>query len=218
MKLDEKKICFIICVNDDLFFKECYDYILWLDKPEGFEVEILEIRDAISMTSGYNEAMNRSNAKYKIYLHQDTFIRNKHFIFDIITIFSKDTQIGIIGLVGCLDMPKDGIMWHSNQVDIGIEAISWEQYRYSIIKDGYWHVDAVDGLLMATQYDIPWREDLFNGWDYYDASHCFEMRKKGYSIVVPLQNQRWYIHDDKDIINLWSYNKYRRIFLNEYML
>ena len=38
-------------------------------------------------------------------------------------------------------------------------------------KDGGWEVEGVDGLLMATQYDIPWREDLFDGWDFYDLVH-----------------------------------------------
>ena len=35
MTMDENKICFIICVNDDLFFQECVNYIHWLEVPEG---------------------------------------------------------------------------------------------------------------------------------------------------------------------------------------
>ncbi len=27
-------------------------------------------------------------------------------------------------------------------------------------------VECIDGLLMATQYDVPWREDLFDGFDF----------------------------------------------------
>ena len=79
MTMDQNKICFIICVNDDLFFQECVNYIHWLEVPEGMEVEVLEIREAKSMTSGYNEGMSSSNAKYKVYMHQDVFIINKYF-------------------------------------------------------------------------------------------------------------------------------------------
>lgn len=36
-------------------------------------------------------------------------------------------------------------------------------------------------------------------------------------IIVPVQRYRWFIHDDKDALALWNYNKYRNIFINEYM-
>ena len=35
-------------------------------------------------------------------------------------------------------------------------------------------VAAADGLLLATQYDIDWREDLFENWHFYDISQCME--------------------------------------------
>ena len=69
--VDKNKICFIICVNNDFFYRECVKYIRWLELPEGMELEILEIRDAKSMASGYQRGMEQSNAKYKVYMHQD---------------------------------------------------------------------------------------------------------------------------------------------------
>ncbi len=75
--------------------------------------------------------------------------------------------------------------------------------------------EAVDGFLMATQYDIPWREDVFNGWDYYDASQSFEFRKAGYSVVVPHQDPPWCLHDD-GWLNLTNYFNNRLIFKSEY--
>ena len=36
-------------------------------------------------------------------------------------------------------------------------------YEYpEVAKNGVIEVEAIDGLLMATQYDIPWRDDLFD--------------------------------------------------------
>ena len=216
MVLNEKKVAFIICANDDLFLDECIRYIRWLEVPEGIEVEILEIREARSMTSGYNEGMNSSDAKYKVYMHQDVFLINKYFIYDILSIFRSDDSIGMIGMAGSPKMPDNGIMWSEKRVGMVNKADSWEGYRYSL-EDGVWEVEAVDGLLMATQTDIPWREDLFDGWDFYDASQSCEMRKNGYRIVVPVQNYAWYLHDDKLILSLWNYNKYRKIFCKEYI-
>lgn len=216
MRINVNKICFIVCVNDDFYFKECVRYIRNLKKPKGIEIQLLEIRDAESMTSGYNEGMNISDAKYKVYLHQDVFIRNKFFIYDILDIFKSNNHIGMIGLIGCEKTPIDGIMWHGERVREGYKEISLDDYRYNIEEDNYWEVDAVDGLLIATQYDLPWREDLYDGWDFYDISQSYEMKKEGYSVVVPRQHQIWYVHADREVLSLWNYNKYRQLFLQEY--
>lgn len=216
--MDKNKICFIICVNNDLFFGECVKYIRWLDVPEGMEVELLEIRDAKSMAAGYNEGMNSSDAKYKVYMHQDCFIVNKYFIHDILSIFDSDENIGMIGLNGTQRLPDNGVIWSEKRVPESYELYDgWEEYRYDLEKDGLWEVEGIDGVLMATQYDIRWREDLFDGWDFYDLSHSFEIRRRGYRVVVPVYKRFWYQHDDKPVLSLWDYNKYRKIFVKEYM-
>ena len=215
--VNENKICFIICANNELFYRECIKYIRWLEVPEGMEVELMEIREAVSMAGGYNEGMKSSDAKYKVYMHQDVFIINKFFIYDIISIFKCNEKIGLIGLIGSIKIPKSGVMWSENRVGNSNKIIPWEGYRYDVERDGWWEVEGVDGLLMATQYDIPWREDLFDGWDFYDLSQCFEMKKKGFHIVVPTQKHIWLIHDDKAAMTLWNFNKYRNKFISEYM-
>lgn len=216
MILNEKKISFIICTNDNLFFEECVRYIHWLAIPEGIEVEVLEIKEAVSMTAGYNEGMNNSNAKYKIYMHQDVFLVYKYFLYDILALFRSAPDIGMIGMVGSLKLPKTGIMWSGKRVGLQGGNLEREGYRYKE-KDGFWEVECVDGLLMATQVDVPWREDLFDGWDFYDIAQCCELRKRGYRIIVPVTKTPWYLHDDKIILSLLEYNKYRKIFCQEYL-
>lgn len=76
-------------------------------------------------------------------------------------------------------------------------------------------VVAIDGLLMATCQDIPQREDLFTGWDFYDISQSEEFRRAGYKVVVPRQDTAWVIHDD-DLLNLSDYNYWKDIYLKEY--
>lgn len=213
--MNDKKICFIICANDELYLQECIRYINRIYVPDGMEIEILEIRGAVSMTAGYNEGMKSSDAKYKVYLHQDVFIKNRNFIQDIVGIFKRDRQIGMIGLVGSKKLPVNGVMWSGERVMYETKQVAWEDYKYKP-EDGYREVACVDGLLMATQYDIDWREELFTGWDFYDISQSFEMHRHGLKVVVPVQNNAWYIHDDKVIVQLWDYNRNRKIFLEEY--
>ena len=112
-------------------------------------------------------------------------------------------------------MPEHAVMWYGERVG--------RIYTSNVVKagmsvmggTGICEVEAVDGLLMATQYDVPWREDLFTGWDFYDVSQSFEFRRKGYRVVVPAMEEPWCIHDD-GFLNLSNYYNERKKFLSEY--
>lgn len=197
--MNEKKISFIICCNNDFYLKECKLYLDELEKPEGYEVDIVEVTGASSMTAGCNEGMRRTDAKYKVYMHQDVFITNKRFLLDMLEFFRKDKQIGMMGLVVTPYMYYTGTMWEGIRFG-GFYRLEESMRKGNIrrffpLKSGYMEMEAVDGLLIATQYDLPWREDLFKGWDFYDVSQSFEFRRAGYKVVVPGQETDWYIHD-----------------------
>ena len=100
-----------MCVNDELYEEECIRYIKRLRVPEGYEVQQLSVWGAESMAAGYIEAMKQSDAKYKVYLHQDVFIVNKNFIRDLLWIFAQNKEIGMVGMVGSIVMPIEGVMW-----------------------------------------------------------------------------------------------------------
>ena len=216
---DDRKVCFIICVNDEKYAAECQIYIDSLHVPQGYVTDVISVTNAKSMAAGYNAAMMESDARYKVYLQQDTFIRNRNFIQDILNIFVEQ-DIGMIGMVGTPKLSNDGVIWH------GVRCGSFQNINrllekdliqdFQLINETYQQVEAVDGLLIATQYDLSWREDFFDGWDFYDVSQCGEFRKKGYRIVVAGQPGRsWVIHD-AGIPGLLNYEKYRKIFLKEY--
>lgn len=212
----ENTFCFIFCSNDPIFQEESLKYIRRLEIPEGYYVDILSVVDASSMAAGYNEALSASNAKYKIYLHQDVFIVNTNFLKDLLDIFCYP-QIGMIGMVGVLSMPMHGVMWYSDRIgklytNTILESKVWAEKEF---KEAFKEVEAIDGLLMATQYDIQWREDLFCGWDFYDVSQCMEFRKRDYKIVVPQQDKPWCIHDE-GMNNLKNYYQERKKFIKEY--
>jgi glycosyltransferase involved in cell wall biosynthesis len=218
--MNNKKICFITCVNDKILYDECLKYINSLYIPAGFQIETLNVENAISMTSGYNAAMKDTDAKYKVYLHQDTYIINKNFIFDILNIFKKSKNIGMIGVSGAKFIPTSGMWWESShkfgQVYENHTGLM-KLLAFNTVNDDYTDVRVVDGLMMATQYDVPWREDVFDGWDFYDISQCVEFSMKGYRIVVPAQKKPWCIHDC-GFVNTGNvtYELYRNKFLDEY--
>lgn len=96
--MNEQKICFICCTNNLVYEKECRRYIEDLFVPERMQLEINMLHEAKSMTAAYNEAMMQSNAKYKVYLHQDVLIWNQNFIFDMLDIF-ENKNIGMFGVI-----------------------------------------------------------------------------------------------------------------------
>lgn len=216
----QHKIAFIMCVNNDELYNEALLYLSDLIVPVGYGIEIIDVRNANSMCNGYNRALKITDAKYKVYIHQDTFIYNKNFISDILHIF-KNKKIGCIGLAGCAKLTESGIWWRGDtncgKVIMEKEFEEYNAFEYGSVKGLYQEAEALDGVLLVTQYDVEWREDLFTGWHFYDVSMCMEMRKRGYDTVVVNQgDDYWALHCPGNKMLDLDYEKYRNIFLNEY--
>lgn len=216
--MNDRQVAFIICANNALYYDECVRYIEELDIPEGYSIDIFCIQEAESMAQGYNAGMLANGAKYKVYLHQNTFILNKRFIHDVIAIFSRDASIGMIGMIGTSNLPEDAncsLSW-----DIGcIETYDGQTGKmkefFQIEDRAYIEVKAIEGSIMITQYDVAWREDFLDGWDFYDVSQSLEMQKKGYKIVVPYQSTPWCYYDGEGSITE-KYDIYRIKMMLEY--
>lgn len=220
--MNPHKFCFIICTNNSLLLEESIHYINHLILPAGYEIDLLTISDSASMTAGYNEAMAASDAKYKIYMHQDVFILNKNILSDLLAIFHSDPLIGMIGMVGYDTVSPDGIMWHKkrygNLYQSKPEYVypKLSEYNYSVIHDKFSYVAEIDGFFMATSSDLPWNTELLKDWDFYDAFQSISFLLHGYKIAVPMQRHPWCMHDDNKFPNLYHYNHYRHIFMRTY--
>lgn len=217
--MNDKNICFIIYVNDEKSYKECVFYIRHLDIPTEFNLEIIAIKDKLSISSGYNYAMKKSNAKYKVYIHQNTLIINKYFIYNILEIF-KNNDIGMIGVAGAKNISTSGIWWEvkSERVIKIFNNLSGEMKLLDTcnFSDSYEKVEAISGIIMATQYDIRWRDDIFYENEFYDVAQSLEFYRKRYEVVIPSQKYPWCIYDSQKKV-LRSVSEENRIkFLSEY--
>lgn len=183
------------------------------------KVELIDIRKADSMASGYQAAMQDSDAKYKVYVHQDTFIINRSFIYDILYVFQQNDELGMIGVIGAEEVPQSGIWWEaSKKAGKVIEYRNTYSYlSFDEINETVKTVQALDGLLLATQYDLPWRKEIFDGWHLYDTSQCFEFRKKGYLVGIPYQKEPWVIHACGNEFDQIEYSHYLEVFVREYL-
>ncbi len=215
--MNTKQIAFIICTNNVQYYSECVRYIQELDVPEGYSTDIISIQEADSMTQGYNAGMQASDAKYKVYLHQDTFILNKNFIADILRVFQQDETIGMMGVIGAQNLSANAncyLDWNIGNI-LTYNGRNIYQGNFAQVQDETIFVKAIEGLLMVTQYDVPWREDFLNGWDFYDVAQSLEMQKHGYKVVVPYQENPWCYHDC-GVSSSKDYDTYRKKMLLEY--
>ena len=216
----KRKFCFIICVNDEECYNECCLYINKLKVPNGYVVELLPIRNAKSMAEGYNVGMNSTDAKIKIYMHQDTFILNTNFLNDILEVFNNNRKAMMLGVVGAPKLSPSGVIEFSKRVGNAYvydhNNVDFSRYYYSS-DEGINDVEALEGFLMVTREDLPWRSDLFTGWDFADIAQAFEFRKNGYRVVVPNQTRPW-CHHEAGRRSMKAYDEYRKVFLKEYNL
>ena len=220
--MNDHKFAIIICTNDSLLLDECIHYIQHLIIPEGYELELFTIDRATCIPQAYNEAMAASDAKYKLYMHQDVFLLNQNMLSDLLDIFQSDNQIGLIGMVGYEQISPDGIMWHTKRAgNLYTQHPDYtypprKDYRYSIKLDGYTMVAEIDGFFMATCHDLSWDDEHLKGWDFYDAFQSMHFLLEGYKIAVPVQTHPWCMHDDNLVLDLSHYNHYRRVFIETY--
>ncbi len=216
--MNKHKIAFVITTNNALYYDECVTYLNKLIIPEEYSMDIIAISEAESMAEAYNAAMDSSDAKYKIYMHQDVFIQNKNFIGDLLTIFESDRNVGLVGVIGGVLLPNDANIWKAWNMGYTYVCNYKSTYPIEMYQDKdspFLLAEAVDGMLMATQYDIRWREDLNLGWDFYDVSQSLEFRRRGYQVAIPYQEIAWCLHDC-GFVDLYSYDKSREKILKEY--
>ncbi|MEH6976621.1 glycosyltransferase family protein, partial [Bacillus pseudomycoides] len=141
------------------------------------------------------------------------------FIYEIIRLFEVYPKLGMLGVIGSKTLPK-GIWWQSlNLYGTVYHTLAGkgniDLMSYSSVRNDYEKILAIDGLIMMTQYDLEWREDIFQGWHFYDISQCLEFIKAGYEVGVPKQRGPWCLHDT-GITNDSGYEKDRKIFIEKY--
>lgn len=212
--MDEKKIAVILWIKDEECAKNQRMYLGALNIPEGYIVDIVEIRHAECRTAAYEEGRRKSDAKYKVYLDEDAVIVDDNFLQRMLQVFASDASIGLIGIVGTEKIPTSGVCkWARKRVGKVID-FSGKAFAHGDISEKYREVLAVDGFLMVTQYDVPWRTDLFQTDVFWDTAQSIEYKKAGYKAVV-LQQEDYsciYNWDQKTLYDVESQQK----FLDEY--
>ncbi len=175
--MDNNKVCFISCIDNESDEPRILENISRLEVPAGIEVEFLGVTMAKSMCAGYNEASEASDAKYKIFFRKEIEFTNLMIIHDIIAILNSSRKIGAVGVSGVMKMPVDmmpehGILYGADTDNsIGVD-------------ENYMEVEAITGDLIATAIDISWDEKDCDDFYMFPVSVCGQLKRDGYKIVI----------------------------------
>ena len=211
--MNNKKFAIIIHKTDEKVCNKLVKSLEELVKPKKFSVEILPV-EGDNKYSAYQQAMEKSDARYKLYLDEKVLLQDKNVLNKLLEIFQSDEKIGVIGVCGAIEISTHGICFSSVKrcgkilVDKNKKLLDWRNISWL-----FQEVKAVDGWFMATQYDVTWRDDLFNKEPFGDTAQCIEFQRKGYKVVVANQKDAWAWCQSSQ---LQIDNPSRQAFLDEY--
>ena len=188
-------------------------YLDAIDVPDGYEVELIEVSPNGSVADAYQRAMQQSDAKYKVYLSAGSILLRLNFFAEMLRVFAEDPMIGVMGLIGTKQLSTTGLLEKSPCIKGRLLYTDDTAFHGEPVEGAMEDVMVVSGALIATQYDLPWRGDLFHHDCFYAEAQCIEFRRKGYRIVVPQQDTPWLLTSAKEI----SYDEAsRNVFLDTY--
>ena len=211
--IDNVGFALISCIRNGMAADAGPDRFQSLNVPAGYRVDQEMLQGNFSIPQGYNFAMRHSTAKYKIYLNPSVAILNQNLLADVLSLFQAHPELGMLGVLGARQLPANGVWWEaaekSGKMVLPGKSISFPSRSGA----DYESVQAVDGAVMITQYDIPWREGAF-AEVFYDTAQCLEFLKAGYAVGIPRQDQPWCAYNNPD--SLFQFYHEREAFIREY--
>lgn len=214
MENKNKSFLFVTAVTDEHLYQDLQNSIMKIvgDKQD---VDFLPIYGAKSLTSAYNQAINKPH-KYKVYVHQDVEILNPFFFKEVRAIFRNKT-VGMIGVAGAKQLPNSCVWWEAKELFGQVEEDRGTRnvLKFAEPKEKYEEVQVIDGLIMITQYDVEWDERI-DGFHFYDISHSLHIKEKGCEVVVPKQYSPWCLHKCGNDFDSTQYLKTRDKFKQLY--
>lgn len=185
----------------------------------GCHYELIVIDNSENLYSifeAYNLGIEKSTGKYLCLMHDDIFIHTDGWGNSINRIFSKDQNIGLVGVAGTKIKTKAPSAWWDcleNQRIINIiqhfknGKKEWQNIGFKNNKME--EVVTIDGVFMVMRKDKYIRFDnKMKGFHNYDLNISFEYIKRGYKIVVT--NEVLLEHFSLGVINeAWVRSTYK---------
>jgi hypothetical protein len=220
MKGRREGVAFLCCVDDERKFAALERSIRGLEPYAGVEVGVFAARGQTSIAVAYNRLLAETSGwRYKVYVHQDVVVLNRRLVADLLGLFRR-RAIGLVGVAGCRFLPPSYVWWNGSGLYGRVFEDRGEGPRLLDFGDppsDCAPVECVDGIFLATQYDVPWDERI-PGFHFYDVTQSTRFLLRGYRVVVARQGDPWLRHDigDRDDGHLPAYAAAQEAFAELY--
>jgi hypothetical protein len=190
-------VAFLCCVDDDRKAERLERSIRALEPRDGVDVELFTVREQTSLGRAYNRLLrDAAGWRYKVYVHQDVVLLNRRLVEDLVRLFRHRT-VGLVGVAGCRFLPPSCVWWDGSGLFgrvIEDRGAGPKLLDFGDPPSEYARAECVDGVLLATQYDVPWDERI-PGFHFYDVAQSTRFLLRGYEVVVARQGGPWVRHD-----------------------
>ena len=190
-------VAFLCCVDDEAKLARLEDSIHALEPYPGTDVGLFTVREEASIGRAYNRLLGQAAGwRYKVYVHQDVVLLNRGLVADLLRLF-RHRALALVGVAGVRFLPPSYVWWNGSGLygrvvqDRGREP---ELRDFGDPNGEYARVECVDGLFLATQYDLPWDERI-PGFHFYDVAQSTRFLLRGYDVGVGAQRDPWVRHD-----------------------
>jgi tetratricopeptide (TPR) repeat protein len=147
--------------------------------------EIVVIRDATSLASGYNRALAQARHEFVLFAHDDVEIVSPDFAARLLRALSRHDLVGVAGTRKLV-----GGAWHfaghphlAGQVGMPAADGGYVVTLYDVTERESKGLQALEGLLLATRRETALRlgfdEATFDGWHLYDLDFSLRAAQTG---------------------------------------
>lgn len=172
-------ISVLICSANDLFLNQVQDDVR---KTIGLPHEILYVdnsKEKRSICAVYNYLASKASFPYLCFVHEDIVFETRNWGLIIKDIFSRRTEVGVIGIAGCKYKAKRFSGWFSgikefdcahvtHQYAHGNESIHLNPTNQNKLED----VVCIDGVFICCRKNIwemiKFNEKMLHGFHFYD--------------------------------------------------
>lgn len=195
-------ISIIISSYNEANYSRCEESIM---KTIGvaFDIQRVLNKEGIPLTQIYEEVRKRAQYPYIVFMHEDVIMKKDNWGRILIDLMSKESNIGIVGIVGGkykTTLPSGWTTWPVLAPFSRGHLYSGEGKN----EEGYFDFDVcrestkepllvedvvvVDGLFMCVNAKVfetcHFEEDLLRGFHGYDTDFCLQAFLKGWRVVI----------------------------------
>jgi len=206
--MDEKKFAVILCAENAAEYQHIIPLINKIKVPNGCTMEVVMLSGSKNFAAMYNEALKRTDAKYKIYFKPWVKKIHESLLYKIYNVFSLDANINILGTYGS-EIPLDANYIHAQNIfgdyyyqisDKEIKVICGQKPVF------IQNVHTIDDSFFVTCTNEKW--DVSMNGPFLMTAYCSRIRKNGGKIAVVEQSLKYN--------NVWVvFSKNKNCFLQE---